>query len=117
MKKTKTPKRIPTYGKRDWNRSQNAGLEWIPLQKYGRNGGGKPRTGKALGNHQSDILLNLSLCELTSVPDAVWKLPRLTSLIMMDNPITSIPEDINLLALQTLNVEKNALETLPEALL
>src|SRR5690606_37329682 len=62
-------------------------------------------------------LLNLSLCELAEVPAAVWNLPRLTYLTLIGNRISAIPENIDLPALLTMNVEKNALKTLPEALL
>ncbi len=62
-------------------------------------------------------LLNLSLCRLTEIPTTVWKLPRLTYLILIDNRLSAIPVDLDLPALQTLNVEKNELKTLPESLL
>lgn len=60
--------------------------------------------------------INLSLCQLEQLPDTIWKLPNLQYLILTGNKLTTIPEEIELPALLTLNVEDNKLHTLPEIL-
>lgn len=60
--------------------------------------------------------INLSLCQLEQLPDAIWQLPNLRYLILSGNKLTAIPEEIELPALLTLDVEDNQLQTLPGVL-
>ncbi|MBD1420961.1 DUF1963 domain-containing protein [Sphingobacterium chuzhouense] len=61
--------------------------------------------------------LNLSLCEIQELPESIWNLPKLQYMILMGNQLTTIPDEIQLPALLTLNIEKSHLTTLPISLL
>jgi hypothetical protein len=61
--------------------------------------------------------LNLSLCEIQELPESIWNLPKLQYLILIGNQLTTIPDEIQLPALLTLDIEKNHLSTLPASLL
>ncbi|MEM1041991.1 MAG: DUF1963 domain-containing protein [Bacteroidota bacterium] len=69
-----------------------------------------------IGQLENLEALTVGTCDLTSVPDAVWHLPRLKQLSLAGNRLGSIPADLDLPALTSLNLSRNALRTVPAAL-
>ncbi|MFX1392589.1 MAG: leucine-rich repeat domain-containing protein [Promethearchaeota archaeon] len=61
------------------------------------------------------IRLDLSDCNLTSIPDEVFSFPNLKELILSRNNFTSLPKEIgNLTSLEILELSHNKLTTLPD---
>ncbi len=59
----------------------------------------------------------ISACQLTDTPAGLWRLPKLKYLTLSQNQLTALPKDIDLPALETLQLAHNKLQTLPAALL
>ncbi|MEM1271927.1 MAG: leucine-rich repeat domain-containing protein, partial [Bacteroidota bacterium] len=83
------------------------------LKRLAVNGAALDSLPAEIGQLEALEHLSISLCTGVEIPAEVWRLPRLTHLFLSRNQLTSVPNDIHLPALKSLDLSDNALRAIP----